>query len=333
MQGFCVAKRVRGRGDILPLPYHIPVMREEVVASWGTDRSGIYVEGTLGGGGHAEALLDRLTEPGCLIGIDRDEEALAAAEERLRRFGRRVVLKQGLFSEMAAILKDLEIVEVSGVLFDLGVSSHQIDRPERGFSYSQDGPLDMRMGRTYNVRGPHKRTQTAADVVNTYSQQALTDLFHRYGEERWSRRIARGICALREKKPFERTSELRKAILSAIPGSAPQKTLARIFQALRIEVNDEIRELERGLETAISLLKIGGHIVVLSYHSLEDRTVKRIFRKYIRGCQCPPGLPVCGCGGRRMLKTVGTAVPSVEEVQRNERARSARLRVAEKIGG
>jgi len=304
--------------------YHLPVMREEVVAYWITDRDGIYVDSTIGGGGHAEALLDRLTERGRLIGIDRDEEALAAAEERLRRFGRRVVLKQGVFSEMEAILTDLGLQDVSGVLFDLGVSSHQIDRPERGFSYRQDGPLDMRMG-------PHERTRTAADMVNTYSERALTDLFRRYGEERWSRRIARRICALREKKPFERTSELREAIVSVIPGRAPQKTLARIFQALRIAVNDEIGELERGLEAAIPLLKVGGRIAVLSYHSLEDRTVKRVFRKYSRGCQCPPGLPVCICGGQRVLKPVDSAVPSVEEVQRNERARSARLRVAEKI--
>jgi len=288
-----------------------------------TDRDGIYVDGTIGGGGHAEALLDRLTERGRLIGIDRDEEALAAARERLRRFGRRVVLRQGTFSEMEAILTELGIEDVSGVLFDLGVSSHQIDRPERGFSYSRDGPLDMRMGQ-------HKRTQIAADVVNTYSERALADLFRRYGEERWSRRIARRICALREQKPFERTLELREAIVSVLPGRAPQKTLARIFQALRIAVNDEIREVERGLEAAIPLLKIGGRIAVLSYHSLEDRTVKRVFRKYIRGCQCPPGLPVCICGGQRTLKMVGKAVPSVEEVQRNERARSARLRVAEK---
>lgn len=298
-------------------------MREEVVAALITDRDGIYVDGTIGGGGHSEALLDRLTERGRLIGIDRDEEALAAAKERLRRFGRRVVLKQVPFSKMGTVLKDLRIEGVSGVLFDLGISSHQIDRPERGFSYSQDGPLDMRMGL-------HERTQTAADVVNTYSEQALTDLFRRYGEERWSRRIARRICALREQKPFERTGELREAIVSVIPGRAPQKTLARIFQALRIEVNDEIRELERGLETVIPLLNVGGRIAVLCYHSLEDRTVKAVFRKYIRGCQCPPGLPVCVCGGQRVLKMVGTAAPSAEEIAHNERARSARLRVAEK---
>ena len=304
--------------------YHLPVMREEVVGHWMTDRGGIYVDATLGGGGHAEALLDRLTEQGRLIGIDRDEEALAEAAERLRRFGDRVILEQGTFSEMGTMLKALKIEEVSGVLFDLGVSSHQIDRAGRGFSYRQDGPLDMRMGQT-------ERTRTAADVVNSYSEQALFDLFRRYGEERWSRRIARRICTLRNKSPFERTSQLREAIVSVTPGRAPQKTLARIFQALRIEVNDEIGELERGLEAAISLLKTGGHLAVLSYHSLEDRTVKAIFRKHIRGCHCPPRFPVCVCGGRRILKAVCREMPSAEDVARNERARSARLRVAEKI--
>ena len=299
-------------------------MREEVVGHWMTDGDGIYVDATVGGGGHAEALLDRLTEQGRLIGMDRDEEALAEAAERLRRFGDRVVLKRAPFSEMGTMLKELEIGEVSGVLFDLGVSSHQIDRAGRGFSYRQDGPLDMRMGQT-------ERTRTAADVVNSYSEQALFDVFRGYGEERWSRRIARRICALRNKSPFERTSELREAIVSVIPRRAPQKTLARIFQALRIEVNDEIGELERGLEAAISLLSTGGRLAVLSYHSLEDRTVKTIFRKYIRGCQCPPGFPVCVCGGKRILKAVGRKTPSAEDVARNERARSARLRVAEKI--
>jgi 16S rRNA (cytosine1402-N4)-methyltransferase len=298
-------------------------MLEEVVGHWITDKDGIYVDATLGGGGHAEALLDRLTEQGCLIGIDRDEEALAEAAERLRRFGDRVILEQGTFSEMGTMLKALKIEEVSGVLFDLGVSSHQIDRAGRGFSYRQDGPLDMRMGQT-------ECTRTAADVVNSYSEQALFDLFRRYGEERWSRRIARRICTLRNKSPFERTSELREAIVSVIPGRAPQKTLARIFQALRIEVNDEIGELERGLEAAISLLSTGGRLAVLSYHSLEDRTVKAIFRKHIRGCHCPPGFPVCVCGGRRILKAVGREFPSTEAIARNERARSARLRVVEK---
>ncbi len=298
-------------------------MREEVVAHWMTDRGGIYVDATVGGGGHAEALLDRLTEQGRLIGMDRDEEALAEAAERLRRFGGRVILEQGTFSEMRTMLKALKIEEVSGVLFDLGVSSHQIDRAGRGFSYRQDGPLDMRMGQT-------ERTQTAAEVVNSYSEQALMDLFRRYGEERRSRRIARRICTLRNKSPFERTSQLREAIVSVIPGRAPQKTLARIFQALRIEVNDEIGELEQGLEAAISSLKTGGHLAVLSYHSLEDRTVKAIFRKHIRGCHCPPGFPVCVCGGRRILKAVGREFPSTEAIADNERARSARLRVAEK---
>jgi 16S rRNA (cytosine1402-N4)-methyltransferase len=165
-------------------------MREEVVGHWMTDRGGIYVDATLGGGGHAEALLDRLTEQGRLIGMDRDEEALAEAAERLRRFGDRVVLKRGPFSEMGTMLKEMNIEEVSGVLFDLGVSSHQIDHPELGFSYRQDGPLDMRMDQK-------ERTRTAADVVNRYSEQALFDLFRGYGEERWSRRIARRICALR----------------------------------------------------------------------------------------------------------------------------------------
>ncbi|MFH1009157.1 MAG: 16S rRNA (cytosine(1402)-N(4))-methyltransferase RsmH [Candidatus Latescibacterota bacterium] len=304
--------------------YHVPVMVEETVSHWMTDRDGIYVDATLGGGGHAEALLDRLTEHGCLIGIDRDEESLAEAAERLRRFGLSAILRRCAFSRMGTLISELGIDEVSGVLFDLGISSHQIDCPGRGFSYQLDGPLDMRLGQDGHTR-------TAAEIVNTYSEQALVELFFRYGEERRSRPIARRICSLRTRVPFERTAQLRDAILSVIPGRMPQKTLARIFQALRIEVNDEIGELEQGLETAISMLKTGGRLAVLSYHSLEDGTVKGVFRNYARGCHCPPGFPVCVCGAQPILKVIGRRMASAEETARNARARSARLRVAEKI--
>lgn len=306
--------------------FHMPVMAERVTQQLVVDGQGVYVDGTVGGGGHAEAILRALDPDGWLVGLDRDAEAVVAARVRLECFGPRVVIVQTEFWRMNDVLRDLGVHSVDGVLLDLGVSSHQIEAPYRGFSYSADGPLDMRMSQGTG--------RSAADVVHTYSEDALSALFFRYGEDRWSRRIARAICAARRIRRLDRTSTLREVVLGAISDKRmSNKTLSRIFQALRIEVNDELDGLRKGLDAAVGLLREGRRMAVLSYHSLEDRIVKSLFVTYARGCRCPPDLPVCVCGGCPVLRVVGDWTASEEELAVNRRARSARLRVAEKIGG
>ena len=306
--------------------YHTPVLGPEVVTWLVGDPSGVYVDGTLGGGGHAERLLERMGERGRLIGIDRDPEAIREASVRLHRFGERVQVVQAPFWKLPRILCDLGIAQVAGVLFDLGLSSRQIDDASRGFSYLQDGPLDMRMG-------PDAR-RSAGEVINTYSQRSLVQIFRDYGEERAAPRIARAICRRREQAPLTRTSELADLIVGEDRGGRPQKTLARIFQAVRIEVNEELDPLRGALEGAVGALQAGGRIGVLTYHSLEDRTVKQVFRDAARGCICPPRLPVCGCGRVATLKVLTRkgVRAGAEERESNPRARSATLRVAEHTG-
>lgn len=303
---------------------HTPVMVDEIVELFAPVPAGLLVDATVGGGGHAEALLnahDHLT----LLGLDRDEDALAATAARLAPFGDRVALRHTRFDHLAEAVQDLGVDEVSGVLCDLGVSSPQLDRPERGFSYRSDAPLDMRMDRT--------QERTVADVVNGWDEVALADLLRDAGGERYARPIARAIVAAR---PIERTDELAEIVRNALPAAARRKggDPARLaFQALRIAVNDELEILEGTLDQAIDLLRPAGRAAVLAYHSGEDTIVKATFRSAATGdCTCPPTLP-CACGARptvRLLKR-GAWKPSAAEVAANRRAESARLRAVEKL--
>lgn len=303
---------------------HTPVMVDEIVELFAPVPAGLLVDATVGGGGHAEALLnahDHLT----LLGLDRDEDALAATAARLAPFGDRVALRHTRFDHLAEAVQDLGVDEVSGVLCDLGVSSPQLDRPERGFSYRSDAPLDMRMDRT--------QERTVADVVNGWDEVALADLLRDAGGERYARPIARAIVAAR---PIERTDELAEIVRNALPAAARRKggdPARRAFQALRIAVNDELEILEGTLDQAIDLLRPAGRAAVLAYHSGEDTIVKATFRSAATGdCTCPPTLP-CACGARptvRLLKR-GAWKPSAAEVAANRRAESARLRAVEKL--
>lgn len=306
---------------------HQPVMCAEIVQLFEPAAGGVIVDCTVGDGGHGEALLTSLEPPIRLIGIDRDEQALARAAERLDPFGRRVVLRHRSFDGLSAVLAQEGQAKVAGILYDLGIASGQIDTPERGFSYQSTGPLDMRMDATSKL--------TAREVVNEYDLDHLERVIRAYGEERFSRRIARAIVAGR---PIENTSELAAIVIDAIPAAARRhgrNPARRTFQALRIEVNDELAQLEASLPQALDALTApGGRICAISYHSLEDRRVKSFFRKYSKGCICPPRLPECGCGARPLLREVrrGAMKASEVEVASNPRASSARLRCAERTG-
>ncbi len=306
--------------------YHVPVLVEPVLAYWLTNPSGVYVDGTLGGGGHAAAILNRLTPAAKLIGIDRDPDALEFARNRLSKFSNQILLRQANFDEMAEVVHDLGFSTVDGILLDLGVSSYQIDSEQRGFSFSRSGPLDMRMEK--------EQALSAADVVNSYDYKKLKGIFKIYGEERHAGRIAMAILNARKNGPIQTTDQLVEIVGRVVPTNFRNKTLARIFQAIRIEVNQELAHLEKALEQAVSLLNPGGRLVVLSYHSLEDRIVKHFFRKMAQPCECPPEWPTCPCDEKPQVKILTrrplTAPP--EEVAQNPRARSAKLRAAEKIG-
>ncbi len=304
---------------------HCPVMAEETVKYLLTDLSGIYVDATFGAGGHAGRLLQTLGGRGQLIGVDRDKRAV----DHFRRLpisrDPRVSVVHSPFSQLKEILFSKDISQVSGVLFDLGMASFQIDDARRGFSYLHDGPLDMRMD-TSNGR-------TAGDIVNEYDQEKLGGLIREYGQERRWRRIAGVIVRERAKGPIESTARLADIIRSAIPRHLAVKSLARVFQALRIEINEELEELRQGLEAAVELLKTEGRLVVLCYQSLEDRIVKEVFGRFSGVCRCPKDLPQCVCGARPVIQilTRKAVRPSAREVAQNPRARSARLRAARKL--
>lgn len=304
--------------------FHTPVMGRETALRLVNDPNGVYIDGTVGGGGHAEHILRQMGRRGRLIGIDRDPEAVQAAASRLRSFSHRLEIVESSFRELPEILEKLNVKRISGALFDLGVSSHQIDEASRGFSYLRTGPLDMRMG--------PDALRSAKEVVNTYSLEKLTRIFREFGEERAAGRIARAICRRRVREPMKDTFQLAALISENTPGSQTTKTLARIFQAIRIEVNGELDQLQETLEYTIAKLATGGRIGVLSYHSLEDRTVKNVFRTASQGCVCPPDLPVCGCGRVPQVRvlTPGGIRPETAERERNPRSRSATLRVAER---
>ena len=310
--------------------HHVPIMVREVTDMLSPDRGGVFVDGTLGGGGHSEAILNLLPETGRLIGIDRDETALQAAAARLAPFGDRFTAIHGNFFHMRSLLLQRGIPKVDGILLDLGVSSYQLDEPSRGFSYKAEAPLDMRMDQTASL--------TAADVVNGYPEQALVRIFRDYGEERFSLLIARRICERRAQKPIETTTELADLIAGAIPAKfrhkEQQHPARRCFQAIRIEVNGELQGLREAIDDAIDLLAPGGRMVVLTFHSLEDRIVKTAFRTAENPCVCPPRSPQCVCG-RTPYGRILTKHPLVAcETEQKENSRSAccKLRALEKLG-
>ena len=307
--------------------FHISVLLQECIDGLNIQPNGIYIDGTLGGAGHSSQIAKRL-ENGLLIGIDRDPVALKAAGERLSPFGDRVTLVHANFCKMDEVVAQLGLDGVDGILMDLGVSSPQLDDGSRGFSYMADAPLDMRMN--------GKDSLTAREVVNTWPQEELRRILYNYGEERYAPQIASAICKRREERPIETTLELVDIIRSAMPAAAlreKQHPAKRSFQAIRIAVNDELGSVERAMEVAIPLLKPGGRLAVITFHSLEDRIVKLAMAEAAKGCTCPPNFPVCVCGKKPAVKLITRKpiVASEEELEVNPRSRSAKLRVCEKL--
>ena len=312
---------------------HIPVLLTECNEYLTPQTQHVFVDATLGGAGHALRIAERLGPDGILIGIDQDAEARAAAKQRLFALPEQtrptIEVLEGNFGDMDELLLSVEVPGVDGFLFDLGVSSMQIDTTSRGFSFKEDGPLDMRMD-------PSTQSLNAAEIVNTYNAADLTRIIRDYSDEKWASRIADFIVDRREVEPIETSAQLVDVIKAAIPASARRAgghPAKRTFQALRIEVNQELSVLRRGLEAAVRWLNPKGRIAVISYHSLEDRIVKDVFASYANRCTCPPDLPICACGEEPILKIITRkpVVPSQEEIDRNPRARSAKLRVAEKL--
>ena len=288
---------------------------------------GIYVDGTLGGGGHSYHILERLTDGGRLIGIDQDTDAIAAASERLAKYGDSVTIVHDNYEHIAEVLESLSIPKADGILLDLGVSSYQLDNPERGFSYRTDAPLDMRMDQGSAL--------SAKDIVNTYPQEELTRILREYGEERCAARIAANIVREREKKPLETTGDLSRIIRASIPGKMREKggnPDKRTFQAIRIACNRELDVLRDSLDQMIDLLNPGGRLCVITFHSLEDRIVKNAFKRNENPCTCPPEFPVCVCGKKPKGRVVTrkAIAPSAQELEVNRRSASAKLRVFEK---
>lgn len=306
---------------------HVPVLFNEVMESLDIKPDGIYVDGTVGGGGHSSGICQRLTEGGVLIAVDRDREALAAAEKRLEEYSCEKRFVHANYSDVEAIAEAAG-KKVQGILLDLGVSSYQLDNPERGFSYMQDAPLDMRMDDSDRL--------TAYDIVNGYSKDELARMIREYGEERWAARIAEFIVRERAEDPIDSTGRLTEIIKAAIPAKARRTgphPAKRTFQAIRIEVNDELGHLREAVEKLPDLLESGGRIAIITFHSLEDRIVKTEFERRLDPCTCPKDFPVCVCGKVADVKRVTRKpiAPSEEETESNPRARSAKLRVLEKL--
>lgn len=307
---------------------HYSVLLEETIDNLNIKPDGVYVDGTLGGGGHSYQICRRLTDGGRLIGIDQDKDAIAAAGERLKEFEDRVTIVRSNYSNMKNVLQDLEIEKVDGIVLDLGVSSFQLDTPERGFTYrSEDAPLDMRMD--------DRQKLTAKDIVNEYSEAELFRIIRDYGEDRFAKNIAKHIVAARKDKPIETTGELNRIISGAIPmkvqatGGHPSK---RTYQAIRIELNHELDVLKDTLDDMIDLLNEDGRLCIITFHSLEDRIVKSNFKKNENPCTCPSSFPVCVCGKKSKGRVVTRKpiLPSEEELEANSRSKSAKLRVFEK---
>lgn len=306
---------------------HTSVLLKESIDGIFTDPAGIYVDCTLGGGGHSAGLAARLAPAGRLIGIDQDPAAVQAGQRRLAAADCRVSIVQENFRSLGSVLDRLEIELVDGILFDLGVSSHQLDMADRGFSYMQDAPLDMRMNPDAEF--------SAYDVVNDYSEQQLTDMISEYGEERWAKRIAKFIADSRTAGPIETTGQLVTIIKKAIPAGARRDgphPAKRTFQAIRIEVNNELGILRDAFTVAVDRLKPGGRIGIITFHSLEDRIAKQTLQQLAKACVCPPQMPICVCNAKPKVKVRNKpVVPSPAEIARNPRARSAKLRIAEKL--
>jgi len=307
---------------------HRPVLLDECIEALDIKPDGIYLDGTLGRAGHSREIAKRLTAGGRLICVDRDDAALEAAKTRLADWMDRVTLVHSNFDRVGEIIRELRLPGADGMLFDLGVSSPQLDDGARGFSYMADAPLDMRMDRSEGL--------TAADVVNGYAQEELRRILFQYGEERCAPQIAAAIVRRREERPIETTLELVEIIKSAMPAKAlreKQHPAKRSFQAIRIAVNDELASVERMLQGAVPALNKGGRLAVITFHSLEDRIVKTGMAEFARGCTCPPSFPVCVCGKTPDVKLVNRKpiLPTDREVEENPRARSAKLRVVEKL--
>lgn len=304
---------------------HKSVLLEETIEGLNIKEDGIYVDGTLGGAGHSKQILKQLSSKGLLIGIDRDEEALKAAKENLKEF-ENVKYIHGNHDEIEEILEKLEIEEVDGILLDLGVSSYQLDERNRGFSYLGDNELDMRMDKSQSL--------TAKEVVNTYSEEKLANIIFEYGEERFSRQIAKNICITRKEKDIETTAELVRIIEKSMPSFAKKDghPAKRTFQAIRIEVNDEIKPLYETVRKCIKKLKSGGRLCIITFHSLEDRAVKNAYTEAIGKCTCPKDLPYCVCGAKSEGKIINKKpiIATKEEQEENSRSKSAKLRIFEK---
>lgn len=307
--------------------HHVSVLLNETLDGLAIKPEGTYVDCTLGGGGHSHAIGERLSTEGMIVGLDQDVAALEAASKRLEDLSCQVKVIKTNFSNLKQALQEAGIHEVDGFVFDLGVSSHQLDTAERGFSYMQDGPLDMRMNQSGAL--------TAETIVNTYSSEELYRIIWEYGEERWAKRIVQFILEAREEEPITSTSQLVDIIKRAIPAKARQDgphPAKRTFQAFRIEVNQELQILHDAFVDAVSMLKPKGRIAVITFHSLEDRITKQTFKELAQGCTCPPSLPMCVCHHVPTVKAKNKAIePSQREVEENPRARSAKLRVAVKL--
>ncbi len=306
---------------------HIPVLLDETIEGLNIKHGGIYLDCTLGGAGHSSEIL-KLLDTGILIGIDQDQDAIDYSTEKLRDYGERFIPVRTNFESAAEILEELGVGKIDGVLMDIGVSSYQIDKGSRGFSYRMNAPLDMRMD---------KRSRFSADyVINEYTKDELEDIFWKFGEEKWGRRIAEFIVEQRKLKPIKTTMDLVEVIDRAIPASVRSKSghpAKRVFQAVRIEVNRELDVLSEAIPKLVDKLKPGGRIAVITFHSLEDRIVKNIFRELTTGCICPSDFPVCVCNHVQKLKLINRKpiIASTKEQRQNPRSRSAKLRVAEKV--
>ncbi|MDR7318184.1 16S rRNA (cytosine1402-N4)-methyltransferase [Brevibacillus nitrificans] len=308
--------------------HHVTVLRDEAVAGLNIRPGGIYVDCTLGGAGHSSLIASQLTEGGRLIAIDQDDWALDNARERLSAYMDRVTLVKSNFRHIKDIVSDLGLEGVDGVLFDLGVSSPQLDEGERGFSYNADAPLDMRMDQ--------QAVLTAYDIINEWAEEEIAKVIWEYGEEKFSRRIARQIVQYRAKQPVQTTGELVELIKEGIPAAARRTgphPAKRTFQAIRIAVNDELNAFKEAVADAISVLRPEGRVSVITFHSLEDRICKQVYQELSKGCTCPPSFPICACGNKATVKVITRKpiLPSAEELEANPRARSAKLRVAEKL--
>ncbi len=307
---------------------HKPVLVDEVLKKLNIKPNGIYIDGTIGGGGHAYEIMKNLQPDGLLIGIDQDPSAIRAANDRLKQYRNNLILINDNFRNIKKIIEDIKISKVDGILLDIGVSSYQLDKADRGFSYMKDGKLDMRMDKSNCI--------TAEIIVNDWSQKEIGKIIKEYGEEKWAQRIATFICEYRLNKRIETTYELVDIIKSAIPAAARRKgphPAKRTFQAIRIAVNDEIKILEKTIEDSSQILNPEGRLAIITFHSLEDRIVKSTFRRLENPCTCPPKIPMCVCGKTPLVKvlTKKPIIPDSSEINDNPRSRSAKLRVVKRL--